>query len=150
MQDNRYNAPQADLGRGAATSQAQSVSSNASWFSSRPVPVFIIAAWCILQLIGISIFMVENWREVSEPVRIGMESPLAFACKFLYPLVLFIAGILLLFMRKAATYAFGLYVAMGIAQVFSKNVDFQGYLSLALVFGIFVYSLRLHKAGHLK
>jgi hypothetical protein len=150
MQDSRYSPPQADLGQGAATSEAPLTSSKGSWFSSRPIPVFIIAAWCILQLVGITIFMVENWREVSEPVRVGMESPLAFAGKFFYPFVMFIAGILLLFMRKAATYAFGLYVAMGIAQVFSKNIDFQGYLSLALVFGIFVYSLRLHKAGHLR
>lgn len=121
-----------------------------SWFNKRPIPVFIISAWCILQFIGVTLFIINNWQEVTELVQTGVESPITFIGKLFYPFTMFVAGILLLLMRKSATIAFGLYLAWGIIKVVTQSSSFQAYLSLALVFGVFVYCLRLHQAGRLK
>jgi hypothetical protein len=151
VQDNRYSPPSAELDSNTSGSQSAAQPPKTSgWFNARPIPVFIIAGWCILQFFGICLFMFEHWREVTELVRTGAESPLAFVGKFLYPALMFLAGLLLLFMRKAATFAFGLYLAWGATKVISQNIDFPGYLSLALVLGIVVYCLRLQQAGQLK
>jgi hypothetical protein len=105
MQDNKYEPPQADLDANTATKVLEP-----GWFNKRPIPVFIIAGLCILQFVGICFFMAEHWREITELVRAGVESPIAFLAKLLYPFVLLMAGVLLLLMRKAATYAFGIYL----------------------------------------
>ncbi len=121
-----------------------------NWFQSRPIPVFIISAWCVFQLIGVILFIINHLQEVTELVTTGIQSPIVFIVNLLYPFIFFVAGILLLFMRKSATIAFGLYLSWGIIKVLTQNIDFPGYLSLALVFGIFVYCLRLHQKGSLK
>jgi hypothetical protein len=121
-----------------------------SWFQSRPIPVFIISAWCILQFIGVSLFIINHWQEVKELVNTGIQSPIVFIGDLFYPFIMFTAGILLLFMQKSATIAFGLYLSWGVIKVLSQDIDFPGYLSLALVFGVFVYCLRLHQTGRLK
>ena len=151
MQDNRFTPPNAELDSNTAALQAAvALPAKPGWFNARPIPVFIIAGWCILQFVGICLFMFEHWREVTELVRTGVESPLAFLSKFLYPALMLLAGLLLLFMRKAATFAFGLYLVWGTTKVVSQNLEFPGYLSLALILGILVYCLRLQQAGRLR
>ncbi len=68
-----------------------------------------------------------------------------FVTGLLYPFVVFVAGILLLLMRKSAIYAFALYLVWGITKVFLEKGEFQAYSSLAIVFGILVYCLRLNR-----
>lgn len=120
------------------------------WFNARPIPVYIISVWCILQFIGILVFMRAHWQDVTQPMRLGVESPAAFLVKLLYPALLFAAGILLLSMRKAAIAAFALYLVWGCGKVVMQGNAFAGYLDLALVSGILVYCLRLRQQGRLR
>ena len=149
--ENKYEAPGAQLNPSKAELQAATaLSARTGWFSARPIPVFIIASWCVLQFAGIVLFMSAHWHTVIQLVQTGTESSSSILGKLLYPLLLFAAGILLLFMRKAATIAFGVYFAWGCAKIVSENIAFSGYLSLALVLGIIVYCLRLQQSGRLK
>ena len=94
--------------------------------------------------------MHAHWQTVMKLLRIGTEFLLGLIVKLLYPLLFLLAGVLLLFLRKAAILAFGAYFAWGCAKIVSENIAFSGYLSLALVLGIIVYCLRLQQSGRLK
>ena len=133
-------------------SSAQEVTftpAKSSWFNKRPIPVFIISAWCIIQFIVVTLFILDSWHEIIELVKTGAESPLSLIGKFLNPFIMFIAGILLLFMRKSATIAFGLYLASGLIWQVTQSSSFQGYLPLAIVLLVFVYCLNLKQSGKL-
>jgi hypothetical protein len=121
-----------------------------SWFECRPIPVFIITALCVLQFLGIMLYISEHWSELVDLVRRGAESPLAFVWKLVYPFLLLTAGLTLLTLRKVAILFFGAYLAWGIGKIIVHTIDFPGYLSLALVFGVLVYCLRLVKQGILR
>ena len=108
---------------------AAPAASTPSWFNARPIPVFIIASWCILQFLGIVIFMASYWEDATEPVRTGAESSIGFVVKLLYPMILFWAGVLLPFMRKLATLAFGIYLAWGCFRLVTQHIDFPKNLS---------------------
>lgn len=124
--------------------------STAAWFNSRPIPVFIIAFLCILQFMGITSALAYHWETYVELLSTGTISIFGFVTGLLYPFVVFVAGILLLLMRKSAIYAFALYLVWGITKVFLDKGEFQAYSSLAIVFGILVYCLRLKQMGKLK
>ncbi|WP_141715692.1 hypothetical protein [Burkholderia ubonensis] len=111
----------------------------------RPIPVFIIAAACVLQYIGIVSFTCQNWSEVLEPVGMGQESMVEFAGKFLYPTILFFAGVSLLRMKKIAVHLFVLYLAIGVARIIAQPMIFAPYLSLAVLTGVTVYCYRLRQ-----
>lgn len=119
--------------------------SRSAWFQRRPIPIYIISAYAILQWVAITLYMVEKWSVFMELIRTGALAPLPFAAGFVYPFILFIGGVLVLRMRKSAIYFFGTYLALGLYKVLSQNVSFPGYVDLALVFGILVYCLRLRQ-----
>lgn len=120
------------------------------WFNKRPIPVFIISALCTLQFVGITLALFQHWQEFFELVRSGLESPLMFIIKLLYPFFLLSAGLSLFFMRKVAIAFFGIYLVWGIGKIVVNPLNFPGYLSLALVFGVFIYCLRLRQQRLLK
>jgi len=93
--------------------------------------------------------MIEKWSTFVELVRTGALAPVPFAAGFIYPLILFIAGIFLLFMRKAAVLWFALYLLLGLYKVLTQNVSFPGYIDVALIFGVLVYCLRLNQCKQL-
>ena len=112
---------------------------------TRPIPVFIIAAGCVLQFIGIVAFMYQNWDAVFEPVRVGAVSVLEFVGKLVYPTILFLAGVSLFRMKKIAVPLFALYLAIGVARILVKPMTFTPYLSLAVITGVTVYCYRLRQ-----
>ncbi|WP_431825074.1 hypothetical protein [Burkholderia sp. F1] len=111
----------------------------------RPVPVFIIAAACVLQYIGIVAFTCQNWSAVLDLVRTGQESVVEFAGKFLYPAILFLAGVSLFRMKKIAVHLFVLYLVIGVARIIAQPMIFAPYLSLAVLTGVTVYCCRLRQ-----
>jgi hypothetical protein len=123
--------------------------SQRAWFARRPIPIYIICAYCTLQWVAITLFMIEKWSTFVELVRTGALAPVPFAAGFIYPLILFIAGIFLLFMRKAAVLWFALYLLLGLYKVLTQNVSFPGYIDVALIFGVLVYCLRLNQCKQL-
>jgi hypothetical protein len=120
------------------------------WFEQRPIPVFIISSLCVLQFLGISLYMYDHSQELFELVRAGVESPLMFVTKLIYPFFLLCAGLTLFFLRKAAIVFFGVYLAWGIGKIVAHNLDYPGYLSLAMVIAVLVYCLSLRKQGMLR
>lgn len=120
------------------------------WFYKHPIPVFIISAFCTLQFVGITLALFQHRHEFFELVRTGVESPLMFIVRLLYPFFLLSAGLSLFFMRKVTIVFFGVYLAWGIGKIVVNPLDFPGYLSLALVFGMFIYCLRLGQKRLLK
>jgi hypothetical protein len=133
-------------------SQGASVEPSAAiaWFNRRPIPVFTIMALCVLQFLGIVLFIGAHWSELMELVRTGAESPLGFLFKLVYPFFLLSAGLALFFMRKIAIHFFSIYFAWGVYKIIAQTLDFPGYLSLAMVFGVLVYCLRLKQRGLLR
>ncbi|WP_457425691.1 hypothetical protein [Roseateles sp. P5_E7] len=125
-------------------------SSTTQWFNRRPIPVFIIAALCILQFLGIALYLADHWYGLLELVRTGAESPFGFVFKLVYPFFLLGAGLALLFMRKLAIVLFSIYCAWGVGKIVVQTIDFPGYVSLAMVFGVLVYCFRLQQRGLLR
>jgi hypothetical protein len=135
----------------SVSTQDQSVSPvRRNWFLSRPIPVWIIAAFCTLQFLGISMFMASNWPDFRQHMAEGLISPLGLLGKLLYPFLFLIAGISLLLLRKVAIALFVLYFFWGVAELIAAHGDRLGYMSLALTFGIIVYALRLRNKGLLQ
>ena len=121
-----------------------------AWYLRKPIPVYIISAYCTLQWLCITFYMIGQWALFRELMRTGALAPIPFAAGFIYPLVLFAGGILLFFMRKVAVSFFVVYLLLGLQKVLTQNVSFPGRFDLALVSGILVYCLRLRHARWLK
>lgn len=121
-----------------------------SWFEKRPIPVFVIAALCLLQFLGVVLFIWDHWADLVEMMRRGIESPVTFLFRLVYPFLLLAAGLTLLALRKAALVFFGAYLVWGVEKIIVQTLNFPGYLSLAMVFGVLVYCLRLAKEGVLR
>jgi hypothetical protein len=66
------------------------------WFQRRPIPVWIIFALCSLQMFGILVAMSDT--HYLEAINSGYVSPAHAIIGFLFPLLLFLGG-LLLFLR---------------------------------------------------
>ena len=117
-----------------------------AWFLRRPIPIFIIAAFCILQYIGILTELARNWTAYLGLIESNAVSPVVFFGKLVYPTLLFAAGTaLLLLWSRTAVVLFAAYLAWGFARIVVATPT--DYLSLALVFGFLVYSLRLASKG---
>lgn len=121
-----------------------------AWYSRRPIPGYVISAYCSLQWMCISFYMVGQWALFRELMRTGAPAPIPFAAGFVYPLVLFTGGILLFFMRKAAVSFLVAYLLLGLQKVLTQNGSVPGRPGLAMVSGIVVYCLRLRHARRLK
>lgn len=124
--------------------------SRRAWYWRRPIPVHIISAYCTLQWVCITFYMIGQWALFRELMRTGALAPISFAAGFVYPLVLFMGGVLLFFMRKMAVSFFVVYLLLGLQKVLTQNVSFPGRFDLALVSGILVYCLRLRHIRWLK
>jgi hypothetical protein len=109
------------------------------WYQNRPIPVWIILALYVLQMIAILVVMarVHYLTLLSE----GDESIGHALMAFSYPLLALLGAICLFLRRKLAIVFFGAHLAMGLVRLVA-DARFHDYLSLALVVGIFIYSLR--------
>lgn len=117
---------------------------------NRPVPVYLITLWCCLQIVGIGIFMTHNWQDIWQLVDSGVESPAAFLAGFIFPALFFASGLLLFFMRKAATYAFLAYLSWGLLKIVFHARSSPGPIDLAVTIAISLYCLWLHRRGKLR
>lgn len=120
-----------------------------NWFSRRPIAVYVIAVFCTLQFLGVSLAVFDARSQLVELVNSGAMSPISFIGKLLYPTLLFAGGVALLLLKRAAVVFFVTYFAWGIAQIVAAPMEFMSYLSLSMVFGVVVYCLRLAKNGTL-
>ena len=120
------------------------------WFMNRPIPVWIITAFCCFQFIGILAYILQNSGLVLELLKTGAESPIAFISKLLYPFLLFLGGLFLFFLRKFAIYFFIAYLLWGVTKIIGNPITFYSYLSLAIVVGVCIYCFRLRQKNVLK
>lgn len=116
---------------------------------SRTAPVYIIAAWCCIQITAVGYFMVTNWQALLTPLQMGAESVPGFIGRLLFPILLFVSGLQLFFMRKSACYAFGLYFAWSLQKLLWQPGSGLGPFDIMITTGIWVYCVRLHRAGKL-
>jgi len=112
-----------------------------AWFSRRPIPVFVIAAFCILQYVFIVGELARNWSGYVQLMDTGAVSPIVFFARLAYPTLLFLAGVALLARwSRVAAVLFAAYAAVGAARLAAG--DLVGIVSLAIVVGCMIYSLR--------
>ena len=112
---------------------------------AKPIPVYVISALCILQYVGIAMAVYYNRSMVRDTLSIGGWTAMKFAGSFIYPTALFIAGVLLLRMKRWAMHFFALYLVIGVFKVVMQPLGFAPYLTLAMVVGIIVYCTRLEQ-----
>ena len=113
-----------------------------AWFWRRPIPVFVIAAFCIFQYVVIASEVLTHWSAYVRLMDTNAMSPIAFFGRLAYPKLLFGAGVsLLMRWNWAATMLFAAYVTVGVLRL--SMGDVVGIVSLATVVGCMVYSLRL-------
>ena len=113
-----------------------------AWFWRRPIPVFVIAAFCIFQYVVIASEVLTHWSAYVRLMDTNAMSPIAFFSRLAYPTLLFGAGVsLLMRWNWAATMLFAAYVTVGVLRL--SMGDVVGIVSLATVVGCMVYSLRL-------
>jgi hypothetical protein len=118
-----------------------------SWFQRRPIPVWIIFAWASLQMFAV---LVEMSRiHYFEQISSGLVSPVHALIGFLFPALFFLGGLFLFMLRKVTILFFGGYLIWGVAKIVFSALHVE-YLSLALVAGICIYSLRLAKKKMLR
>jgi hypothetical protein len=144
---NRYSPPATDV---VAPTLPATPAPAGNWFSRRPIPVYIIATFCVLQFIGVSMAVADAWGQLFALMNTGAMSPAAFIGKLLYPALLFAAGVTLLLLRRVSVVFFGIYLAWGVAKIVAAPTVFMSYLSLSLVSGAVVYCVRLAKNGLLR
>lgn len=135
MPDNLYAPPGADLAPPARP--------------SRTIPVYLITAWCSIQFAAVAYFMATNWQSILTPLQMGAESVAGFVGRLLFPVLLFVAGVQLFFMRKAASFSFGLYFAWSLQKLLWHPGSGLGPVDLFITTGIFIYCIHLHRAGKL-
>jgi hypothetical protein len=132
---NRYAAPRADF------SLPKKI--------KRPIPVYLITIWCTLQIVGLGIFITDSWQDIRQIVYSGVESPAAFVAGLIFPALFFVSGLLLFFMRKAATYAFLAYLSWGLLKIILNGRSSPGPIDLTVTIAITLYCLWLHRRGKL-
>lgn len=136
MTDNRYAPPLTDFSSGSQR--------------KRPIPVYLIAAACTIQVAVLIYLVSSGWPRISLGISIGTVSPVAFVAGFIYPLFHFVSGMLLFFMRKAGAYGFGVYFAWSIVRLFTNDRIPTTLFDLALTAAITAYSIWLYRRGLLK
>jgi hypothetical protein len=119
----------------------------ANWFRRRPIPVWIIFAWCTLQLFGVIMYM-DN-THYFDAIHNGEVSPFSATLGFLYPLLFFVSGVFLLLLRRVALALFSAYLLWGILKI-AGGATFMPILSLALVSAVVMYAWWLKISGTLK
>jgi len=119
------------------------------WFRAKPIPVFVIAAWSSIYVLGVSIFLFKKWPAMLQLVNEGSLSGFVLAYAIFYPLLFLSAGMALLLMRKVALYLFAAWFLIGIVHLFRSSVAQTNPVDLALAFGIIIYCLRLRSEGRL-
>jgi len=122
------------------------------WFRSRPLAVYPVALLSFfplaLVLWGLATMQV-NWT-------LPMEKTLPMAADFLQVIALFVAGLCLLYLRKLATWLYGLSFALFSSRFIQHTSGFDGSaadtlfgvvpMALAALLG---YSVYLHVRGRL-
>lgn len=117
------------------------------WTLRRPVLVWILFTWATLQLLGVLVAMKK--AHYLDAINEGIVSPVHALVGFAYPFLFFLGGALLLFLRRAAVFVFGLYLVWGIVRLLAGG-QWPAYLSLAIVAGICVYCWQLIVRGTLR
>ncbi|WP_374580106.1 hypothetical protein [Pseudoduganella sp.] len=115
----------------------------------RTVPVYLIAAWCAIQFAAVAYFVSHNWQSMVTLVQMGAEPMARFVGRLLFPTLLLVAGLQLFYMRKSASYFFGLYFAWSLQKVLYHPNSGLGLIDLMITTGIFIYCIRLQRAGQL-
>lgn len=123
--------------------------------TARPILVWIISGWSMLQFLMNCYVFLYAMRGL---VREGVLSPAEVAYPVSGSAVMLLAGMLLFFRRKAAIYFFGMYFLTGLAKIFFEASARSGYLAdavpgfvaLGIVAAITWYCLRLMQKGVLR
>ncbi|MDB5978962.1 MAG: hypothetical protein JWR07_5722 [Nevskia sp.] len=84
-----------------------------------------------------------------EQISSGLVSPVHALIGVLFPALFFLGGLFLFMLRKVTILFFGGYLIWGVAKISFSALHVE-YLSLALVVGICIYSLRLAQKKKLR
>ena len=112
-----------------------------------------ILAFCSVQFLSLAHQLVKSWDLLSEAISTGSISPLRLAASILFAFLLMLAGVLLLFSRKAAIWLFSAYVPYQLYWfVFTQNQfsRLMAFASLGFLAAFLFYCIKLRRNGQLK
>ena len=114
---------------------------------TRPILVLLTFAFCWLQLLGVIYAMHDN--HLLDLIDRGYVSPLQALTGFAFPLLLFLGGLALYFMRRIALVFFGAYFLWGVVK-FESATSLVSPLSLLVALAILVYAIALEAGKRLR
>jgi hypothetical protein len=125
---------------------ASDTANKKGWFSRRPFPVFIIAAWSLFPLLSL------QWSAMIHLLETGALAPAYFMLILFHPLLLLLAGFFLLLLRRISVYLFIASIVFGIGnlRLISGSIVSNVSFNLIIAFGIIIYCLWLRRMGVLK
>ena len=118
-------------------------------FRRRPLLIYPIFIFCVSQIFGVTIFILEHVDELERAVGSGAVSIQGVLVGYLYPFTLFLGGFFLLLMRKLATVFFAIYVVWGIVRSLVPTGHSTSFAAIAVAVLFFAYSSYLLKEGRL-
>lgn len=117
------------------------------WYQRRPIPVWVVFVWSALQMLAV--FIAMSKAHYLEQINNGFVSPVHALIGLLFPMLFFLGGLSLFLLRKVTVVFFGAYFIWGVVKI-GFSAPYISYLSLAIVAGICIYSLRLASQGRLR
>lgn len=147
MSENPYAPPKARVADvSIADPTVRPVPTN--WIWRPPVLVWIVSTFATVQLLGVLLSMKD--ARYLDAINDGLVSPAHALAGFAHPLLLFLGGVLLLFLRRAAILMFGAHLVWGTVHLLAEGGTWTVYLELAIEAGICVYCWHLIMRGTLK
>ena len=121
--------------------QRDEIADKRDWFSSRPFPVFIIAAWSLFPIFSL------QWSGLIRLLKTWELVPFQFILILLHPLLLLAAGIALMLLKRYSIYLFIASIVFGInnLRIFSGNIVSSVPFNLIIASGIIIYCMWLRR-----
>lgn len=117
--------------------------------TKRPLPLIIIAAFFMLQFLGVSFFF-QHWNYYMKLIEKGAMTPFSFFLVLAFPTVAFMGAVALLLRKRMAIVFFACYFFPGLGCILAGVSGWAGYMNVPLTFGVLVYSVYLTKKGIIK
>ncbi len=116
----------------------------------RPIGVWIVSTLCVLQFVFIVWAVSKIWAPLIVAIDRGERSLTSVIAGLLFPGLLMVCGVFLFFMKRAATYLFGVYTIWEVAKMVVPPFHRSGILDLIWTALCFAYCVQLARTGRLR
>lgn len=134
---------------GRSTNDGASGSAPRPQLPKRPILLLIIAAFFILQSLGMPLALIDHWDHFMKLIQMGTMSGFYFFTMLAFPSVAFMGAVALLLRKRAAILFFACYFFPGIAFIIAGQSGWAGYMNVPITCLAMIYSAHLQKKGML-